>query len=109
VLLTLSAEEVHLYNYGPPIEFGMIRSNVERWLPALPLSYRDDVGAIGPVACLTAGISKCPIKIARIEVGIDCGSGLVGRRPSRPHAASSNIIPIAYTLIALVIISTARH
>jgi hypothetical protein len=39
MLLTLSAEQVHVHDYRPPTEFCMIRPNVERWLPLLPLSY----------------------------------------------------------------------
>jgi len=81
-LLTLSAKQVHFDDYGPPTEFCMVRSNIQRWLPHLPLSYRNDISAISSVACLTASISKCPIKIARTEVGIDCGSCFVRRRPN---------------------------
>ncbi len=50
MLLTLSAEQVHFYDYRPPAEFCMVRSNVQRWLPALPLSYRNDISAVRSVA-----------------------------------------------------------
>jgi hypothetical protein len=50
MLLTLSAEQVHSYDYRPPAEFCMPRSNGQRWLPALPLSYRNDISAMRSVA-----------------------------------------------------------
>ena len=50
MLLTLSAEQMHSYDYRPPAEFCMPLSDGQRWLPALPLSYRNDISAISFVA-----------------------------------------------------------